>query len=151
MKDARFKFSEIYLEDFLSKVPNRLERAKIKMIFWFSMSLSVFLLSYIPVLNSISTLLAAIGIFTILLLGMNIYFLKSRESYKLYAKFVLTFLLLSDLLFMCLVIPENLGGYLLGTIIMISLATFILGKNWTIGFTTVTILGSNGKDILQVN
>lgn len=132
--------SDYFIGDILKGEDDLLERSKIRTVFWFSFLVILFLIAYLPVLFSLAFFTVILAGVTIILLATNIYFLKSNKSYKLSTQLILTLLLGFVLTTLVILVPSNPSGYLMWSIFLILITNFTVGKEWTIGLSTLTIL-----------
>ncbi len=132
--------SDYFIGDILQKEEDLLEQSKIKTVFWFCALVSFFLAAYLPVFLKLPSFTLVFALATISLLGINLYLLCTQRPYKELTKFILSLLVLFVLVTFVMLVPVSPAGYLLWSVLLILVSNFILGKNWAIGFSALTIL-----------
>jgi len=141
MRELLSRFMSYFIGETLASTSDLLEQRKAKMVFWFCVLISLFLFIYLPVLVSISTFTFVLGLITIAILVTNLFILKKYKRLDIVVK--ITFTLLMSFIQVLLVFnaPANPTGYFLWSLLLISSASFLIGKNWTFFLTFYTLLG----------
>jgi len=116
-----------------------LEKRKTKMVFWFCVLISLFLIIYTPVLISISISTLALGLITIAVLIGNLFILKKYKQVDTVVKITFTLLMTFIQVTLIFAAPSNPTGYFLWSILLIASASFLIGRNWTIFLTIYTM------------
>lgn len=141
MKASLLHFMNYFIGDTLASTSDVLEKRKTKMIFWFCVLISFFLIIYLPVLGSISTGTMLLGLLTVSVLTTNLFILKKYNQVDTVVKITFTLLMSFIQITLVLAAPANPTGYFLWSILLIASASFLLGKRWTIFLTLYTLAG----------
>jgi len=128
MKELLLQFMSYFIGDTLASTPDILEKRKAKMVFWFCVLISLFLIVYLPVLVSISTGTFILGLITIIVLITNLFILKKYQQVDTVVKITFTLLMSFIQISLVLAAPANPTGYFLWSLLLISSASFLIGK-----------------------
>ena len=141
MRELLPRFMRYFIGESLAATSDILEKRKTKMVFWFCVLISLFLIVYLPVLVTISTGTLYLGVLTISVLISNLFILKKYKQVDTVVKITFTLLMSFIQITLILAAPANPTGYFLWSLLLIASASFLLGKRWTIFLTIYTLVG----------
>ena len=139
MDKAKRHWIDNLASDYINRLEDNFERSKVRMLLWITLLVGGLLGLMFPFFYT-SSLLIPLYCCCILLLIAVPFMVQKWKNHIWPAKILLASLLTFNTAIHLLINPANLLSTGIWFIILIMAASFMLGKNWSLGFTLITLL-----------